>query len=109
METLLGSKHLKRLYLLIIRAAMIKVKIYAEYRDILGTNEIDVPHDTLTFKEIVDYISQKYNKEFINAAIQNGKINEYMLVMVGDRMLTSIEDTIKDGEILKILATAHGG
>jgi hypothetical protein len=32
-----------------------------------------------------------------------------MLVMVGDRMLTSIEDKIESGEILKILATAHGG
>jgi len=88
---------------------MIKVKLYAEYRDILGKSEIDVPCDQMTFKEIIDYISSNYNKEFLNAAIQNGKINEYMLVMVDDRMLTSIDDTIKSGEILKILATAHGG
>ncbi len=88
---------------------MIKVKIYAEYRDIIGKNEIDVKCDQMTFKEIVEFISNKYNKEFIKAAIQNEKINEYMLVMVGDRMLTSIDDTIKNGETLKILATAHGG
>lgn len=88
---------------------MIKVRLYAEYRDMLGKNEIDVPCEQMTFKEIIDNISNNYNKEFLNAAIQNGKINEYMLVMVGDRMLTSIEDTIKSGEILKILATAHGG
>jgi len=88
---------------------MIKVKLYAEYRDIIGKNEIDVHCDQMTFKEIVEYISNTYNKEFIKAAIQNEKINEYMLVMVGDRMLTSIDDTIKKGETLKILATAHGG
>jgi len=88
---------------------MIKVKIYAEYRDILGKNEIDIPSSQMTFKEVVEYISSNYNKEFLNAAIQNGKINEYMLVMVGDSMLTSVEDTIKAGETLKILATAHGG
>jgi len=88
---------------------MIKVKIYAEYRDIIGKNEIDIQCDQMTFKEIVEYISTKYNKEFIKAAIQNEKINEYMLVMVGDRMLMSIDDTIKNGETLKILATAHGG
>ncbi len=88
---------------------MIKVKIYAEYRDIIGKNEIDVQCDQMTFKEIVEYISTKYNKEFMNVAIQNEKINEYMLVMVGDRMLMSIDDTIKNGETLKILATAHGG
>lgn len=88
---------------------MIKVKIYAEYRDILGVNEIDIPCDSMLFKEIIEYISNKYNKEFINSAIQNGKINEYMLVMVGDKMLTTIEDKIESGEILKILATAHGG
>jgi len=88
---------------------MIKVKIYAEYRDILGKNEIDIPSSQMTFKEVVEYISSNYNKEFLNAAIQNGKINEYMLVMVGDSMLTSVEDTIKTGETLKILATAHGG
>ncbi len=88
---------------------MIKVKLYAEYRDMLGKNEIDIPCDQMTFKDIVEYISDNYNKEFLNAAIQNGKINEYMLVMVDDRMLTSIDDTIKNGETLKILATAHGG
>ena len=88
---------------------MIKVKLYAEYRDILGKNELDIACDMMTFKEIIDYISSNYTKEFLNAAIQNGKINEYMLVMVGDRMLTSVEDTIKSGETLKILATAHGG
>ena len=88
---------------------MIKVKIYAEYRDIIGKNEIDIQCDQMTFKEIVEFISNKYNKEFIKAAIQNEKINEYMLVMVGDRMLMSIDDTIKNGETLKILATAHGG
>jgi molybdopterin converting factor small subunit len=88
---------------------MIKVKIYAEYRDILGVNEIEIPCDLMTFKEIVEYISNKYNKEFLNAAIHNGKINEYMLVMVGDRMLTAVEDKINKGETLKILATAHGG
>jgi len=88
---------------------MIKVKIYAEYRDIIGKNEIDVKCDQMTFKEIVEFIFNKYNKEFIKAAIQNEKINEYMLVMVGDRMLMSIDDTIKNGETLKILATAHGG
>ena len=88
---------------------MIKVKLYAEYRDMLGKNEIDVPCDQMAFKDIVEYISDNYNKDFIKAAIQNGKINEYMLVMVEDRMLTSIDDTIKSGETLKILATAHGG
>jgi len=88
---------------------MIKVKIYAEYRDILGKNEIDIPSSQMTFKEIVEYISSNYNKEFLKAAIQNGKINEYMLVMAGDKMLTSVDDTIKSGETLKILATAHGG
>lgn len=88
---------------------MIKVKLYAEYRDMLGKNEIDIPCDQMTFKDIVEYISDNYNKEFLNAAIQNGKINEYMLVMVEDRMLTSIDGTIKSGETLKILATAHGG
>lgn len=88
---------------------MIKVKLYAEYRDMLGKNEIDVPCDQMTFKEIIEYISNKYDKEFVNAVIQNGKINEYMLVMVDDRMLTSIDDTVKSGETLKILATAHGG
>lgn len=88
---------------------MIKVKIYAEYRDMLGVNEIDINCDTMAFKEIVEYISNKYNKEFLNAAIHNGKINEYMLVMAEDRMLTSLEDKIKSGETLKILATAHGG
>lgn len=88
---------------------MIKVRLYSEYRDMLGKNEIDVPCEQMTFKEIINYISSNYNKEFLNAAIQNGKINEYMLAMVGDKMLTSIEDTIKSGEILKILATAHGG
>ena len=88
---------------------MIKVKIYAEYRDILGKNEIDIPSSQMTFKEVVEYISSNYNNEFLNAAIQNGKINEYMLVMAGDKMLTSVEDTINSGETLKILATAHGG
>ena len=88
---------------------MIKVKIYAEYRDMLGKNEIDIPSSQMTFKEVVEYISSNYKKEFLNAAIQDGKINEYMLVMAGDKMLTSIDDTIKTGETLKILATAHGG
>ncbi|MCC7572806.1 MAG: MoaD/ThiS family protein [Candidatus Methanofastidiosum sp.] len=88
---------------------MIKVKLYAEYRDIIGKNEIEIQCDQMTFKEIVEYISTTYNKEFIKAAIQNGKINEYMLAMVGETMLNSIDDTIKDGETLKILATAHGG
>lgn len=88
---------------------MIKVKLYAEYRDMLGKNEIDVPCSQMTFKEVAEYISSNYNKEFLKAAIQNGKINEYMLVMVGDRMLTSVDDMIKTGETLKILATAHGG
>ncbi len=88
---------------------MIKVKLYAEYRDIIGKNEIEIQCDQMTFKEIVEYISTTYNKEFKKADIQNGKINEYMLAMVGDTMLNSIDDTIKDGETLKILATAHGG
>lgn len=88
---------------------MIKVKLYSEYRDMLEKNEIDIPCDHMTFKEVIDYISKNYNKEFKNAAIENGKINEYMLAMVGDRMLTSIDDKIQNGEILKILATAHGG
>lgn len=88
---------------------MIKVKIYAEYRDMLGKNEIDISCNQMTFKEVVEYISSNYKKEFLNAAIQDGKINEYMLVMAGDKMLTSIDDTIKTGETLKILATAHGG
>lgn len=88
---------------------MIKVKIYAEYRDMLGKNEIDISCNHMTFKEVVEYISSNYKKEFLNAAIQDGKINEYMLVMAGDKMLTSIDDTIKTGETLKILATAHGG
>jgi len=88
---------------------MIKVKIYAEYRDMLGINEVDINCDQMTFKEIIEYISTKYNKEFLTATIQNGKITEYMLVMAGDRMLTSIDEKIKSGETLKILATAHGG
>lgn len=88
---------------------MIKVKIYAEYRDLIGINEIDISSKQMTFKEIVEYISSKYNSEFLNAAIQNGKINEYMLAMADDRMLTSVDEVIKDGETLKILATAHGG
>ena len=88
---------------------MIKVKIYAEYKDMIGKNEIDIPCNSMSFKEVIEYISNKYNKEFMNSAIHNDKINEYMLVMVGDRMLTSIEDKIESGEILKILATAHGG
>lgn len=88
---------------------MIKVKIYAEYRDMLGKNEIDISCNQMTFKEVVEYISSNYKKEFLNAAIQDGKINEYMLVMADDKMLTSIDDTIKTGETLKILATAHGG
>ena len=88
---------------------MIKVKIYAEYKDMIGKNEIEIPCKEMTFKEVVEFITSKYYSDFINVAIQNGKINEYMLVMANDRMLTSIDETIKEGETLKILATAHGG
>ncbi|HNZ87981.1 MAG TPA: MoaD/ThiS family protein [Methanofastidiosum sp.] len=88
---------------------MIKVKIYAEYKDMIGKNEIEIPCKEMTFKEVVEFITSKYYSDFINVAIQNGKINEYMLVMADDRMLTSIDETIKEGETLKILATAHGG
>jgi len=88
---------------------MIKVKIYAEYKDMIGKNEIEIPCKEMTFKEVIDFISSKYFPDFIKVAIQNGKINEYMLVMADDRMLTSIDETIKEGETLKILATAHGG
>ena len=88
---------------------MIKVKIYAEDKDMIGKNEIEIPCKEMTFKEVVEFITSKYYSDFINVAIQNGKINEYMLVMADDRMLTSIDETIKEGETLKILATAHGG
>ncbi len=88
---------------------MIKVKIYAEYKDMIGKNEIEIPCKEMTFKEVVEFITSKYYPDFIKVAIQNGKINEYMLVMADDRMLTSIDETIKEGETLKILATAHGG
>lgn len=88
---------------------MIKVRIYAEYRDLIGKNEIEIPCKEMTFKEIVDYLSSNYNNEFSKSAIDHGKINEYMLVMVDDRMINSIDDKIKEGETLKILATAHGG
>jgi len=88
---------------------MIKVKIYAEYKDMIGKNEIEIHCKEMTFKEVVEFIASKYYSDFIKVAIQNGKINEYMLVMADDRMLTSIDETIKEGETLKILATAHGG
>jgi len=88
---------------------MIKVKIYAEYKDMVGKNEIEIHCKEMTFKEVVEFIASKYYPDFIKVAIQNGKINEYMLVMADDRMLTSIDETIKEGETLKILATAHGG
>jgi molybdopterin converting factor small subunit len=88
---------------------MIKVRRYAEYRDLIGKNEIEIPCKEMTFKEIVDYLSSNYNNEFSKSAISNGKINEYMLVMADDRMISSIDEKIKEGETLKILATAHGG
>lgn len=88
---------------------MIKVRIYAEYRDLIGKNEIEIPCKEMTFKEIVDYLSSNYNNDFSKSAIDNGKISEYMLVMANDRMLNSIDDKVKEGETLKILATAHGG
>ncbi len=88
---------------------MIKIRLYSEYRDALGKKEIDISKEQMTLNEIIEYISNNYTEEFKKIAMQNEKISEHMLVMVGDKQVNSLDYIIKAGQTVKLLTTAHGG
>ncbi len=91
----------------------VKIKFFAMFREVVGTNElyIDVDGDK-DIRQVLMELCERYSDLREKIFDSEGNLNEYANVLVNRRHINSIDgmDTkIKDGDEIAIFPPAAGG
>ncbi|MNC39429.1 Molybdopterin synthase sulfur carrier subunit [compost metagenome] len=77
---------------------MIHLRYFASLRDAAGKSEETIDRDSLTVKELVEWVEEKYT----------GFKNKTIMVAVNEEYARS-EDTIQDGDVVAFIPPVSGG
>lgn len=77
---------------------MVKVKLFANFREIAGTKELEV--DARTLSELMEVLKSKYP--------QFEKLYEYAIVMVNGRSVEGDEE-LDENDVVAFLPPVSGG
>jgi molybdopterin synthase sulfur carrier subunit len=93
----------------------VKVKVFADFRDILGIKETDLQlPSNITVRSLVQTLSDKYSQGKLEREVfdGSGKLQKYVKILVNERdvdFLDGLSTQLKDGDVLAMFPPVAGG
>ncbi len=85
---------------------MVKVKLFANFREIIGRDEIEV--SAITLLELLEFLANNYPKlRFL--IFRNGEISDYVNVAVNGKIVKDYNIKLKYDDVVAIFPPVSGG
>ena len=90
---------------------MIKIKFFANFREIVGARTINMKENNITIKELLNNLCE-IHKDLRNALFDTNGLRDYVKIMVNGRsiaFLNGINTILQDGDVVAIFPPVAGG
>ncbi|RLI71900.1 molybdopterin synthase sulfur carrier subunit [Archaeoglobales archaeon] len=84
---------------------MVKVKLFANFREIVGSKEIEV--NVKSVKELLDLLVKDHPK--LKDHFSGDKIKEYVHIMINGKIVDDLNVGLKQNDVVAIFPPVSGG
>ena len=84
---------------------MVKVKLFANFREIVGSKEIEI--NAKSVKELLDLLVKDHPE--LEEHFSEDKLKEYVHIMVNGKIVENLDTKLKQNDVVAIFPPVSGG
>ncbi len=84
---------------------MVKVKLFANFREVVGSREIEI--EAKTIKELLLSLTKRYPK--LEEYFSEDRLKDYVHIMVNGKIIEDLATKLKQDDVVAIFPPVSGG